>query len=224
MPFAVGEALTYDVGWSNFLVAGTAVTRVTEKRPSFGSIAYAVVAEGRPLPLIARLYPLFYKMDSLVDTVTTLSQWSALYMEEGGRKRLASTRFDRTARRAEYEIASQPGSKQSFAIPANAQDGLSMIYALRARALRAGDRLTVPIVDDGAMYSAEFATSGPERLRVPFGDVEAWNVKVRILDAQRQEVGRNIGIWISTDARRLPVKIEAELPVGTFALTLREAR
>jgi hypothetical protein len=224
VPFAVGETLTYDVGWSNFLVAGSAVMRVTEKRPSFGSIAYAVMADGRPLPMIARLYPLYYKMESLIDAATGLSQWSALYMEEGTQKHLTSTRFDRAARRANYAITNQPASSQSVAIPGTAQDGLSMIYALRSRALEAGDRFTAAIVDEGSLYSAEFTTEGPERVSVPLGERDAWKVRVRIRDAQGQDVGRNIALWISTDARRLPMKIEAELPVGTFALTLREAR
>jgi hypothetical protein len=224
VPFAAGETLTYDVGWSSFLVAGSAVMRVTEKRPSFGSIAYAVMAEGRPLPMIARLYPLYYKMESLIDAATGLSQWSALYMEEGTKKHLTSTRFDRTARRANFEITNQPASSQSLAIPGAAQDGLSMIYALRARTLKAGERFTAAIVDEGSLYSAEFAAEGPERVTVPLGERDAWKVRVQIRDAQGQNVGRNIALWISTDAKRLPMKIEAELPVGTFALALREAR
>jgi hypothetical protein len=40
VPFAVGEALTYDVSWSSFVVAGTATARVAEKKPSFDSTAY----------------------------------------------------------------------------------------------------------------------------------------------------------------------------------------
>jgi hypothetical protein len=31
-------------------------------------------------------------------------------------------------------------------------------------------------------------------------------------------------MWISDDARRLPLKIEAQLAVGTFTVTLRSVR
>ena len=54
VPFRVGEALTFDVSWSQFITAGTATTRVVEKKPSSGSTAYAIVADGRPVPLVAR--------------------------------------------------------------------------------------------------------------------------------------------------------------------------
>ena len=225
VPFAVGETLTYDVGWGRFITAGTATTRVIEKKASYNSTAYMVSAEGKPLPLIARLYPLFYKMDSLVDSYSLLSQWSALYMEEGAsKKRLASTRFDRTAKRAHYEIQNDPASKQSFAVPAEVQDGLTLLYFLRTRTMKAGERFTVPIADDGSMYSIEVATVETERLRTPIGEMDTTNLRIRITDARGQAVGSNANVWLSQDARRLPVKLQADLPVGSFLLTLREAR
>ena len=55
------------------------------------------------------------------------------------------------------------------------------------------------------------------------GQVDAWKLRITILDYDNQPVGNNIGAWISTDARRLPVKLQADLPVGNFALALRSA-
>lgn len=224
VPFVVGETLTYDVSWSGLLTAGTASTRVIEKRDSFGSTAYSVVAEGRPLPLIARLYPVYYKMDSLIDSYTLLTQWTALYREERGKKRNASTIFDRQARKANYEIANEPASKTSLNVPADIQDGPALLYALRARTFKPGERLSVPVADDGSLYTVEFLTSGPEPLRVPIGERDAWNVAIRIVDADKQPVGDNIAIWFSTDPKHLPLRIKADLPVGSFLLSLRDAR
>jgi len=224
VPFPVGETLTFDVGWSNYLVAGSATSRVVEKRPSFGSTAYYVVAEGRPIPLIARFYSVFYKMDSLLDSGSALSQQTSLYQEEGARKRSATTTFDRRARTARFESDSDPGSKTTFTVPQNVQDGLATLYALRARPLRAGDRLVVPVADGGMLYTATFEVSGPEPIHVPLGQFDAWNLRVSILDAANQPVGRNIGAWISSDTRRLPLKLQADLPVGNFALILRSAQ
>ena len=34
----------------------------------------------------------------------------------------------------------------------------------------------------------------------------------------------NVAVWLSDDPRRVPVKVQADLPVGRFDLTLREAR
>jgi len=223
VPFRVGETLTYDVSWSQYLTAGTAVSKVVEKKPASGSTAYAVVADGRPIPLVARFYPVYYKMDSLLDSFTMLSHESSLYTEENGKKRQSSMRFDRAARRAFYEAPSE-SVKQNFEVPANVQDGLATLYAVRAHAFKPGEHFSIPVADDGSLYSVEIDTTGPDRVRVPMGDVEAWNLKLTILDDKKQPAAKNSSVWISTDARRLPVKLQSDLPVGSFVLALREAR
>jgi hypothetical protein len=223
VPFRVGETLTYDVSWSQFLTAGTAVSRVVEKKPSSGSTAYAIVADGRPVPLVARFYPVYYKMDSLLDSFSILSRETSSYSEEKGRKRQSNTRFDRGARRAYYESPSE-SAKLDFEIPPNVQDGLATLYAIRSHAFKAGERFTIPVADDGSLYSVEFETRGPERVRVPMGDVDVWNLRLTILDDKRQPAATNSGVWISTDSRRLPVKLQSDLPVGSFVLALRDAQ
>ncbi len=225
LPFAVGETLTYDVAWSNYLVAGSAVTRVVEKRPSFNSTAYYIVAEGKPIPLIARFYSVYYKMDSLLDSFSTLSQRTSLYTEEGTAKRQATTVFNRSTKRASFEwTAGTQKVKDELAIPANVQDGLAALYTLRGRAFRAGEKVTVPVADDGTLYTVTFDVGAPEPIKVPLGAVTAWNLRVTILDATNQSIGSNVRAWISTDARRLPVRLQADLPVGNFALALRSAQ
>jgi hypothetical protein len=225
VPFKVGETLTFDVSWSGFVVAGTAVTSVRERRPSAANAsAYYIVAEGRPLPLIARLYSIYYKMDTLLDTATLLPQEGSLYSEEGKRQRMGTTRYDRTARKAFFELQGDPPIRADVNVPAQVQDGLSALYAMRASNFAPGTKLTFPILDDGALYTVAMQAAATERVKVPLGDIDAWNMKVSITDVQGHPVGQNIGVWISTDARRLPLKLQAELPVGNFVLALREAK
>jgi len=224
VPFAVGETLTYDVSYSNLLTAGTAVTRVGEKRASFGGTAYAITADGKPVPLIQRLYPVYYKMDTLLDSVALLPQWTGLYTEENGKKRQTSMRFDRPARQVHYEMTTPTPVKADVAVPAGAQDGLALLYTLRTRQFRSGERFTVPVADDGSVYSVNVATSGPERIAGRLGQSECWNLQITIVDDKGAAVGKNIGVWLSTDPKHLPVKIQADLPVGSFVLLLREAK
>ena len=222
VPFAAGETLTYDVSWSNMLTAGTAVTRVGRKRASFGATAWELSAEGQPLPLIQRLYPVHYKMDSLLDSATLLTQWTGLYMDENGRTRQTSMRFDRAARRVHFEMATPPNARADFAAPNGVQDGLALLYALRTRTFRAGERFTIPVADDGSLYTVDATTTGPESIRTRAGTMTAWTLALNIRNEQGAAVGRDISVSISTDARRLPVRMQAELPVGKFMLTLRE--
>ena len=56
------------------------------------------------------------------------------------------------------------------------------------------------------------------------GERNAFRVKLTLLDDKNRPVWRNLGIWLSDDPRRLPVKVQADLPVGSFNLVLRDVK
>jgi len=203
VPFKVGETLSYDVSWSAYVTAGTATATVKEKKPSLGSTAYVITAEGRPLPYVAKIYALDYRIDTLVDAVTLLPQRASVWIEEGSRRRSRTTEFDR-------KLAPQ------------AHDPLSALYALRATAIKVGDRLTMPVVDNDITYTVELTPAAIERIRTALGDLDAWKLDLRATDPKGHAAGRNMAVWISTDPRRLPVKLQGGLPVGDFRLLLRD--
>jgi len=223
VPFAVGETLTYDVSWSGYLTAGTAVLSVKEKKPSYNSTAYYLVAEGQPTSIVAKLYTLYYKMDSLLDSFTLLSQRGSLYSQEGKRRRFQTTVFDRAANIAHFEMQTSSVAKEDLTVAAGTQDVLATIYALRAAALKTGDRINVAATDRGNLYSVRFDVGAVERVSVPMGAVDAWKIGVTITDEKQQRVGNNLAMWITNDARRLPVQLMAEMKVGSFRLSLRSA-
>lgn len=223
VPFKAGETLSYDVSWSTFLTAGTVVTTVKEKRPSYGSVAYYVVAEARPTPLLSKLYSLYYKIDTLIDTYTLLPQRASTYSEERGRHRFRTTMFDRGVRKARFEYQSDTTVKSEFPVSPYVQDALSALYVLRAIPMKAGDRMTMPLSDSGSTFKLQLEVAAPERVKVPLGVVNAWKVTPTVYDDRNRAVGRNIAIWLSDDPRRLPVKIQGGLAVGSFVLALREA-
>jgi hypothetical protein len=161
-------------------------------------------------------------MDTLLDSVSLLSQWTGLFLDENGRKRQTSMRFDRPARKVHYEVTTAPAARVELNAPTGVQDGLALLYALRTRTFRNGDRFTIPVADDGSLYMVEFATSGPEKVAVRLGTFDAWRVNVTIMSEDKEQIGKDIVVWFANDARRAPVKIQAELPVGRFILALRQ--
>lgn len=224
VPFKVGETLTYDVSWSSYLTAGTATAVVKEKRPSFGSVAYYIVAEGRPTPLLSRLYTLYYKVDTLLDAYTLLPQRGSVYSEEGRRRRMKITRFDHPGRRAEYEVRTATIVKRDVPLQPYAQDALSALYVLRAVPLKEGGRMTMPIADNGETYRLELLVKGRETVACGLGKLQAWRIIPTIRNENGEPEGRGLSVWFSDDVRRLPVRLEADLAVGSFNLVLREAR
>jgi len=224
VPFKVGETLTFDVSWSTYLTAGTATATVKEKKPSFNSTAYYIIAEGRPTPLLSKLYSLYYKLDTLIDSYTLLPQRGSVYSEEGKRHRFKTTQFDRAAKKVHFEYQSDSVAKDTFATSAVTQDALSALYVLRAIPMKTPDRITMPVSDDGINYTATFDVQASEPVKAPIGTLPATRIRVSVVDNKKVPVGKNVVLWLSDDARRLPVKLQADLKVGSFVLLLREAR
>lgn len=218
VPFAVGETLTFDVSWSSYLTAGSATLTVKERKPSYGSQAYYLVAEGRPTPLLAKLYDLYYKADSLLDVYSLLPQRGSIYSEEGNRHRMKVTVFDQLKHRAQYEVQTRTVVKKEFAIAPFSQDALGAVYVLRAIALKQGDKFSIPICDAGLTYRVQMSVGAIETVKTGIGEIRAWRITPTLPSSDQ---ARRLTIWISDDARRLPVRMQAQLAVGSFDLTLR---
>ena len=224
VPFRAGESLTYDVSWSDYLTAGSATFTVRDKRPSFGSTAYYLVAEGRPTSLVSKLYAVYYKADSLVDAYTLFPQRGSVFSQENGRQRMKETRFDQARRSATFQMRTATTMTQDQALPGPTHDGLSALTAMRTMTLAPGGSISFAVSDSGYLYRVTANVTGKESLSTPLGAIPAWKIVPAIRDGKGQSVGRGLAVWISDDARRLPVRMEAQLSVGSFVFTLREAR
>ena len=223
VPFRPGERLTFDVSYSNYVSAGTVTMQVQAKRPSYNSVAYYVVAEARPTPLMSKIYTLYYKADVLMDVYTLLPQRAGVYSEEGQRHQMKVTTFNDTARKATFENVTAKGGKREFAIPALTQDALSAVYVMRALPLKVGAKETIPVATGGRSYRAQISVVGTEAVKTPAGPYQAFRLRTMLYGDDGQPNGRPIHLWISDTPSRVPVQVQSELAVGAFHLTLREA-
>jgi len=222
VPFKAGERLDYDIGWSSYVTAGTATVTVQAKKPSYGSLAYYIVAEGRPTPLLSKLYTLYYKSDTLVDVYSLLPQRGSLYVEEGRRHRMKTTTFEQSARKAKYEVQTATHVQKDLVLPAFTQDALSALYVLRSIPMKPGDKFNMPVTDAGDVYKVQMQVGASEPIKTGLGTINGIKVTPLIAVPKGASPPRGIAMWFSNDARRLPLRIEAQLAVGKFTVTLRQ--
>ncbi len=224
--FVVGEQLVYDIGWSGLVTAGTATVTVEARDGDRdGSPVYRLVAEGEPIALLQRLYTLHYRAVTLVDARTWLPRRAEIVSREGNRRRTKVTTFDQARGRARYEVHTATVVSQEVATGAQTHDALSALHAIRRLPMRAGASETLRVSDSGAIYHVRVRVDGRETIATPIGARDAWKLVPEIVDAdERREAARGIVVYVSADARRLPIRMEAQLPVGTFSATLRDVR
>jgi opacity protein-like surface antigen len=225
VPFRPGETLTYNVGWSTYFTAGTATMRVQERRPlGGGRAAYVLVAEGKPGTILSALYDLYYKVETQLDTRTLLPLTASVFSKEGSRTRVKTTHFKGAGRTADFELRTSNVSRRRLAVQPYTQDALSAIYVLRTLPFKAPDMMRMPVTTGGDVYRATLHYGPPETVRTGAGTFQAWKVTITAIDQDGKPAARSMAVWFSDDARKLPVKIEAGLAVGSFTLTLASAR
>ena len=92
--------------------------------------------------------------------------------------------------------------QKSVALPADAQDLMSFMYQLGLRPLPPG-RIELPITNGWKLERYELEVGAEELLQTPFGALRALPVK------QVRRAGQeSIELWLATEYRLLPVKIQ----------------
>jgi hypothetical protein len=223
LAFQPGEILKYDVSWSKVLTAGTAIMEVKGEMMPDGRSVLAFIVTGRSTGLVGRLYPVTEAAQSVFDPMIMQSLSYSLKEDYGKKKRQRVVVFDHAQRTVTSTLNNDP--PKTLDVPEQVQDGLSSLYYLRTREdLETGRTIVIDVLDSERNLSVEFQVLGREKLKTPLGEFST--IKVRTYP-KLNGVFLNKGevfIWLTDDARKIPVLIKSKLKVGAFMLTLAEMK
>ena len=208
VPFQVGETLTYDVSYSNFVTAGRATLKVVDRKSlPAGRTGYGLVVEAQSVSVAATLYKLYYKIESVLDTATLSAVHSASYSNEGGKERVKSIAFGPNST-ADIEIRTKDTMRKKLTLPRNTLDIVSAMYVLRALAVKPGDTLTMPVVDGDIVSKLRLTFGNKETVATGQGKLPGWRVTPVLLDERGNPTSsRRLTFWLSDDASRKPLQI-----------------
>lgn len=104
-------------------------------------------------------------------------------------------------------------------LPANAQDGVSVMLVARALARVRGSAV-VPTAVDSNWWPTQLRTLGTER--ISWRGIEVQTVRMQSVAHYRGPGGLSgvIDIWVSDDERALPYKVKMKVAVGSVVLEL----
>ena len=105
-------------------------------------------------------------------------------------------------------------------LPGATHDALSALYALRALSFAPGATASFAVADSGELYRVSARVIGREAVTTAAGSRMAWKVVPTVHDESGAPFGEGMAVWFSDDAARVPVKMQAALPVGAFVVTL----
>ena len=166
-----------------------------------------------------------YKL--VVDTGNLLPV-SVAETERGLRERRISVSHE-GPRIADVEFWSpQKQVKRRHLLPRIARDPLSGFFALRALPLADGRKLDLDVLDGNALWRVALTVHRGAKVRLERDAMEHAAIRIdgvarRIEDNGRPRPGmgpRNLTVWLSDDADRVLLKMEAETDLGRCALEL----
>jgi len=216
-PFPSGERLTYDISWLS-ISAGKAVMEVAGETTTGDRPVLRLVTTAQSSPMVTKFYPVDNRVESKVDLTTFLPQHMTFRRREGKRK----NDFDYTFHHQEGTVtAVKDGVSDVLQIPSDAQDAISCLYFVRkSLALTPGTSLTMNVHHDKKNYKLEVRVETIETVEGPWGKGDAARVLV-VMPFQGIFLNQgNLRVWLTTDARRIPVRMKAKVVIGSIIADL----
>jgi len=210
------ETLTFDIRWK-FINAGSAVIKVIPLGDNVKITAY-VSSNGT----ISAFYPVKDIAETLIYKGYPKSY--RLKQSEGRHRKDREAVFDWENKDIKFINHMSSSTAEKIELPKMpVWDLLSGLYFLRSQRLEVGNYFTLNLVDTKRPYEVDFKVLKKERIKhKQFGNIEALLIKPQ-LSADTQKTYKkkgDIDIWLSNDERKLPLKIEAKVLVGSITLTL----
>ena len=219
-PFKPGEKLHYSVYLGEFSVGE--VTLDIKPMATINNIpAYHFIMTAETSPLFDAVLMLADRVESYTDNGMT---HALLYKEHkgGATEQDVTVTFDWKKREAQYCLGGKK-LKPTALLP-GAFDALSFLYALRLLDLKGMRVISKPVSDGLHCAVARAKVLGKQKVRVESGEYDTYLVAPQLAefsDIFKNVSGATVKLWISSDARRLPVRIVCEFPVGSFMADLK---
>lgn len=227
--FGEGEELTFKV---KFLLFNAAEAKMIihdnihyiQDRPT-----YKIDVFGRTLSI----FKLFYVKDNwgtYLDTAKIIPYRSYRHIEEGSYRKHEIIDFHHEKNEALVKLYDRENQHMvetnSFRIPPNIQDIVSGYYLMRTMDfsnLKKGESITIRGFFDKKIYNLNLTYEGQQRLSTKVGGFNT-HIFSPIMPKNKLFSGeRPIKIWITDDENRIPVRIKANLIVGSLDMEITQA-
>jgi len=222
IPFAPGEVARYSVTWDGAgvnLSAGEIVLSVDSPH-------YRLQATATTAPWVAR----FFEAEDRFVTTTDPSLVPLVHerdQREGRRHVTRAFVFDAAARRVRSgrTVAdARGGAAVLLPLPDGSRDALAALYYVRTLPLTPGSRVQFPVNEAGRNLVVDVAVHGTEEITVGGRTVQAVRLEPSLIERVQRRRAVASTVWISADARRIPLKIDLSAGFGRLVLELVDYR
>ena len=142
-------------------------------------------------------------------------------VNEGGHIISRDIYFDHENNTAEIENHKY-NKKQTVNI-GNVQDMISSFYYLRNQDIenmKSGDEIKIDMFFDAETFDFRLKYLGSETIKTKFGKVKCHILRPMVQSGRVFEADESLTVWVTADKNKIPVRIKAELAVGSLKADL----
>ncbi|HUB10066.1 MAG TPA: DUF3108 domain-containing protein [Myxococcales bacterium] len=222
LPLRVGERLDYDIDFLGGVKAGTVTLEVKPPEHQEGGVTLPIAVHAESNEFFSK----FGKFDSsAVSYLRPRDLHPLRYHEdfvEAGRKYWTDVFFPSSGprlMRTRYGNPSSSGEK-IYPFAADALDVVSAFYVLRSLDLHVGQHLCFDAYSSRTIWRIWGKVDAREMVATPAGNFQALRLAGVAARVAMPKVRRDVYLWVSDDAQRLPVAAIGDLDIGPLRALL----
>lgn len=221
--FQENEFLEFKIKYLSF---NTSTATLNIKKEFLNSKpVYHVIGEGKSSKFLSFFFKIRDRYETYIDTKTYKPYKFVRDINEGGYTKDIIIDFDQTNNRATVNDRKRKTTKV-FNTEADVHDMISSFYYLRntidASSLTKGDETALTLFFDNENFPFKLKFLGRETIRTDFGKKTCLLFRPIVMADRVFKEEESLTVWISDDENKIPVKISAELAVGSLTANLSE--
>ncbi|NBD10648.1 MULTISPECIES: DUF3108 domain-containing protein [Corallococcus] len=220
--FAPGEQAQYRVRYLG-LTAGTATVTVGAPMMQWGQSVWPIVSLAKSDDMVG-VYPIKSRFVTYWDAGAQRVTGSDLHSEENRkrrRQRIQLTADGRSAKVIKQKESDAP-RESDHALPEGTLDVAGATFMLRGQELVVGRSYAYPVFTGSKQFTMRATVEGRETLTTPAGARDTFRVRVHTEFEGSLASNRDMVAYLSADKHHVPVRIEADLALGTVVAELTD--
>jgi len=215
--FGLGERLVFDVNYG-FITAGEATLQVAGADTIAGRICYRIEFRVNSLPSFSWIYRVEDRYVTYIDEETIAPWRFEQHVREGSYSRDFTATFDQRK-----NIATT--SEGTYPIPPYVHDILSAFYYARTLdygPMKPGDQVELHNFYKDKTYDLAVRFLGRQDLDVAAGTFHTVVIEPLVKEGGLIKSEGRIVIWLTDDERKIPVRVNTKVVIGSIDTELRE--
>ncbi|MFV8225222.1 DUF3108 domain-containing protein [Christiangramia aquimixticola] len=215
--FQAGEWFKFRIHYGMF--NASYATLEVEESTYNNTPVYHVKGVGKSTGLLSLFFKVNDDYQTYIDKRTGRPYRFIRNINEGGYTKDLVIDFDQKKNKA-HVLNRKSNQRKTYSVPENVHDMLSSFYYIRNQIktddLEPGDEMRLNMFIDDENLDFKLVFLGRDTIRTKFGKVATLKFRPYVLAGRVFKEKESLTFWISDDKNKIPVKIEADLAVGSL--------